>query len=186
MNSKERLLSRKDTWISLVLFALMFFSMYFPYNHALAIGYQVLALVIGLVLCRDNSWGIAIIVILNATREYIAVSTTDKFTMYYSLNGIILLIFIIILAAIKIYEKNWLVEFQPASVILLLFGLQLLLSQVWASNKEEYTSYFPVICALYIIGCLALENRSAKKNRSTHFHFCWIFYGGWYYSFLFA
>lgn len=177
MNSKERLLSRKDTWISLVLFALMFFSMYFPYNHALAIGYQVLALVIGLVLCRDNSWGIAIIVILNATREYIAVSTTDKFTMYYSLNGIILLIFIIILAAIKIYEKNWLVEFQPASVILLLFGLQLLLSQVWASNKEEYTSYFPVICALYIIGCLALENRSAKKTGLLTFIFAGFFMG---------
>jgi O-antigen ligase len=175
MNSKERLLSRKDTWISLFLFALMFFSMYFPYNHTLAIGYQVLVLAIGLVICRDNSWGIAIIVILNATREYIAVSTTDKFTMYYSLNGIILLLFIIILTAIKLYEKNWLLEVQSTSVILLLFGLQLLLSQVWVSNKEEYTSYFPVVCALYIIGYLALGDKSAKKTGLLTFIFSGFF-----------
>ena len=175
MNSKKKLLSRKDMRICLALFALMFFSMYFPYNRTLAIVYQVLALAIGLVICRDNSWGIAIIVILNTTREYIAVSTTSEFAMHYSLNGIILLLFIMILVAIKLYEKNWHLEIQPANVILLLFGLQLLLSEVWVSNKEEYTSYFPAICALYIIGCLILENKSAKKTGLLTFIFSGFF-----------
>lgn len=175
MDSKNKLLSGKDFWIIFVLFVLMLFSMYFPYNHTVAIGYQVLVLAIGWTLCRNNSWGIAVIVILNATREYIAVSTMDEFTSYYSLNGTILLLFIIILAVIKLYGKNWLLTIQSASVILLLFGLQLSISQIWVSNKDEYTAYFPVICAIYIIGYLVLENESAKKTGLLTFIFSGFF-----------
>ena len=118
----------------------MLFSMYFPYNHTIAIGYQMLVVAIELILCRDNSWGIAVIVILNATREYIAVSTMDEFVTYYSLNGTILLLFVLVLAALKIYEKNWIMTIQPANAILLLFGLHLSISQIWVSNKDEYTA----------------------------------------------
>ena len=104
MDNKNKLLSEKDLWIIFVLFMLMLFSMYFPYNHTIAIGYQMLVVAIELILCRDNSWGIAVIVILNATREYIAVSTMDEFVTYYSLNGTILLLFVFVLAALKFYD----------------------------------------------------------------------------------
>lgn len=175
MDNKNKLLSEKDLWIIFVLFMLMLFSMYFPYNHTIAIGYQMLVVAIELILCRDNSWGIAVIVILNATREYIAVSTMDEFVTYYSLNGTILLLFVLVLAALKIYEKNWIMTIQPANAILLLFGLHLSISQIWVSNKDEYTAYFPVICAIYIVGYLALEKESAKKTGLLTFIFSGFF-----------
>ena len=48
---------------------LMLFSMYFPYNHSIAIVYQIVALIVGVWACKDNSCGIGFILILNVARE---------------------------------------------------------------------------------------------------------------------
>ena len=141
----------------LAIVGLMFFSMYFPYNHSVAIVYQIVALFVGIWLCKDNSWGFAFILVLNVAREYIAISTMDSFNAYYSLNRNIILLYIILQIGIKLYQKKWKIQFYIAYIPLVFLGIQMLMSQLWATNLEEYNTYFPVVCCIYICGILLMD-----------------------------
>ena len=101
-----KLLERIDTKVFFMIVGLMLFSMYFPYNHNIAIVYQVMALILGVWCCKKNSCGIAFVLILNVTREYIAISTMDSFSAYYSLNSSVMIIYILLLVGIKLYQKK--------------------------------------------------------------------------------
>ena len=138
---------------------LMLFSMYFPYNHSIAIVYQIVALIVGVWACKDNSCGIGFILILNVAREYIAISTMDSFNAYYSLNSSIILFYIIIQIGIKLYQKTWTVKYDISYVPIIILGIQMLMSQLWADNLDEYNVYFPVVCIIYIFGSLLVEER---------------------------
>ena len=138
---------------------LMLFSMYFPYNHSIAIVYQIVALIVGVWACKDNSCGIGFILILNVAREYIAISTMDSFKAYYSLNSSIILFYIIIQIGIKLYQKTWTVKYDISYVPIIILGIQMLMSQLWADNLDEYNVYFPVVCIIYIFGSLLVEER---------------------------
>lgn len=138
---------------------LMLFSMYFPYNHSIAIVYQIVALIVGAWACKDNSCGIGFILILNVAREYIAISTMDSFNAYYSLNSSIILFYIIIQIGIKLYQKTWTVKYDISYVPIIILGIQMLMSQLWANNLDEYNVYFPVVCIIYIFGSLLVEER---------------------------
>ena len=56
-----KLLERIDTKVFFMIVGLMLFSMYFPYNHNIAIVYQVMALILGVWCCKKNSCGIAFV-----------------------------------------------------------------------------------------------------------------------------
>ena len=86
--------------------------MYFPYNHSIAIVYQIVALIVGVWSCKNNSYGIAFILILNVAREYIAISTMDSFNAYYSLNSSIMLFYIIFQIGIKLYQRKWTLKYD--------------------------------------------------------------------------
>lgn len=136
---------------------LMVFSMYFPYNHSIAIIYQIIAVIAGVWACKDNSCGIGFILILNVAREYIAISTMDSFNAYYSLNSSIMLFYIIFQIGIKLYQKKWTVEDDISYVPIIILGILMLMSQLWADNLDEYNTYFPVVCIIYIFGSLLIE-----------------------------
>lgn len=164
-----------DTKCFIIIVTCMCFSLYFPYNHAIAIVYQIGVLFIGVWWCRVNSCGIAVILLLNTTREYIAISTMDSFSTYYSMNSGIMIAFILMLSALKLYQRGWKVRFNIGRVILAILGLQMLMSQVWATNLDEYNVYFPVVCCIYMLGALTVEENSANKTFKMAFMFSGFF-----------
>lgn len=137
---------------------LMLFSMYFPYNHSIAIVYQVVVLMLGVWMCKNNSCGITFIMILNVAREYIAISTMDSFSAYYSLNSGILILFILFLVGLKLYQKTWKIPSDISRIPIIILGIQMLMSQLWVNNLDEYNVYFPVVCIIYICGVLLVED----------------------------
>lgn len=144
-----------------VIIGLMMFSMYCPYNHTIAIIYQIIALLLGIWMCKNNSCGIAFILILNVAREYIAISTMDSFNAYYSLNSGIMILFIIFQIVIKLYLKKWTIQSDINYIPISILGMQMLMSLLWADNFDEYNAYFPVVCIIYICGFLVLEKHDS-------------------------
>lgn len=172
----DNLFSSKEIIAFAVISALMLFSMYSPYIHSVAIVFQILAILISFTLCKNNSLGICIILILNVTREYISVSTSNRFEAYYSLNATVLLLMLVGLSVIRLYESEWRITIPSSSVILFIWGLQLCLSQVWVENQSEYTSYFPVICLLYL-SCFTIIDKKAKPNVMFSYMLSGLFMG---------
>ena len=172
---KTRIFSKSDIKCICIFIGLMFFSMYFPYNHNIAIVYQIVSLFLGVWWCKDNSSGITFILLLNVTREYIAISTMDSFVNYYSLNSYILLVFIFLLVGIKLYHKKWKMKLSMIQIPLMLLGFQMLMSQLWASNLDEYNTYFPIVCVIYILGFLMIDTESANRIIKVSFVFAGFF-----------
>ena len=157
-----KLLERIDTKVFFMIVGLMLFSMYFPYNHNIAIVYQVMALILGVWCCKKNSCGIAFVLILNVTREYIAISTMDSFSAYYSLNSSVMIIYILLLVGIKLYQKKGIIKFDMAQMLLVALGIQMFMSEFGVMNSDEYNTYFPVVCCIYILGTLMVEEKSSN------------------------
>ena len=157
-----KLLERIDTKVFFMIVGLMLFSMYFPYNHNIAIVYQVMALILGVWCCKKNSCGIAFVLILNVTREYIAISTMDSFSAYYSLNSSVMIIYILLLVGIKLYQKKGIIKFDMAQMLLVALGIQMFMSEFGVMNSDEYNTYFPVVCFIYILGTLMVEEKSSN------------------------
>lgn len=147
-----------------IIIAFMFFSIYFPYNHTVAILYQISVLLLGAWCCKDNSCGIVVILLLNTAREYIAISTMDSFSAYYSLNSGIMIIFVLVLGVLKLYQKSWKIQFDIKHVLLATLGIQMLMSQLWTTNLDEYNTYFPVVCCIYMFGTVMAEEESINQT----------------------
>lgn len=158
-----------------IIIGLMLFSMYFPYNHSIAIVYQIVVILLGIWLCRDNSWGFAFILVLNVAREYIAISTMDSFSAYYSLNSSIMMLYIILQIGIKLYQKQWKVRFDMEYIPIVLLGIQMFISQLWATNLDEYNTYFPVVCCIYICGKLLVDEEEVNEVIKISFLLCGFF-----------
>lgn len=173
---RDNLFSIKEIVAFAIISVLMLFSMYSPYVHSVAIAFQILSVFLGYVLCKNSSLGICLILLLNVTREYISVSTSTKFEAYYALNSSTLLILIVGLSIVRLYENNWRITIPLSNMLLLVWGLQLSLSQVWVENQNEYTSYFPVVCLLYLTG-FTIVDKKAKPTVMFSYMLSGLFMG---------
>lgn len=137
---------------------IMFLSLYAPYIRVVTYLYQIMVLFFVLLVARRKiASAIVPLVVLTTTRDYIAASVSESFSAYYGINGLILVAIMLIIAFIFLYKKHFVLQSTRTSIMLVLFGLQMLLSRFFAVSLDEYGQFFIGICIMYMIFPYVIE-----------------------------
>lgn len=138
---------------------IMFLSLYAPYVRVFTYAYQIAVLGFIFLVARKNiASAIIPLVVLTTTRDYIAVSVSESFSAYYGINGIILLGIMLIMCFVFLYKSHFKISNEKSSLMIMMFGMQMLLSSIFAVSKEEYGQFFIAICVMYMIMPYIIES----------------------------
>lgn len=149
-NKKYENISKYNICCVLTACAIMLFSMYAPYIRTFSYLYQIIVAVIIAYVGRKTISTVPILLLLTTTRDYIAASTSETFSAYYGINGIVLSAIILLLAIMNLYKNHWKIPNVKMFLILDMFGVMMLLSRLYTSNTLEYGQFFIAICLIYI------------------------------------
>ena len=145
-------LSRLNKRVIIITCLFMILSLYAPYVRSFTYIYQIAVLSFIFLIARKNIASCIVpLVALTATRDYIAASVSESFVPYYGINGRILIVMMIIIVALLLYKNNFRISSNISSLMMMLFGVQMLLSQFYAISLNEYGEFFSGICLMYII-----------------------------------
>lgn len=151
-NRNDIVISESNKRIIIATCLLMIFSMYAPYVRILTYIYQIAVLAFILFVAKKNvASAIFPLIILTTTRDYIAVSVSESFTAYYGINGIILIGIMLAISLMFLVKRHFTIPNIKSSLLLVVFGMQMLLSRVIAVCAEEYGQFFIGICMMYMI-----------------------------------
>ncbi len=154
----------KTAMCAAVICAFMLFSMFCPYSAWTSVVYQAAVALFIIFVCRDSAYAVMALMVLSATRGYIAVSTSPSFSKYYSLNASILLACIIGLTMMHICRRAGRMHVNGSFFLLSAFGLLLLSTRGWASHLDEYQkiSNFSELCLLYVLVPLLFQHEEDR------------------------
>ena len=145
-------LSNLNKKVIIITCLFMVISLYAPYIRAFTYIYQIAVLTFIFLVARKNIGSCIVpLVLLTVTRDYIAASISASFSSSYGINGRILVGIMLIIIFLFLYKRHYKIDSTKSSLMMLLFGLQMMLSQFFAVSLEEYGEFFCGICLMYMI-----------------------------------
>lgn len=132
---------------------LMLFSIYAPYNRNVSYIYQISVMLYLIYISKNYYDFFFSLVLLTTTRDYIAVSTAQKFRSYYGINGLILSLTLILIGVRALVFKKWKLHLDMTGICLIVFSGLMLFSYVFVESRSEYNNLFIPICFIYLFSC---------------------------------
>ncbi len=133
----------------IILFVLMTFSIYAPYNRLFAYVFQIIVF-LTIIFMRKRITAVTSVLLFGPTREYIEMSILEQFHSYYGVNGNILSILLLGIMFFDCRENENKLYINRKNISIVLLGILMILSRVWAPYQHEYTTGFSVAVMIYI------------------------------------